>query len=89
MKIARDQLIAAIETSHSGCQGEEGCIHAEVLAASLSELEDYATKALAGIGGINPVLSVLAAGIHLGYRLHEIVSGDAIPMTPEQKAMVN
>ena len=73
----------AIVSSGANCT-DEVCQHSDAIQANLQEALADATAAAqhALINGLNPILGVLAEGIHVGYRLAQLQFGKATPAEP-------
>ena len=95
MPITKEMVEDAVRTAHHECRGPEGCIHAPAVAASMTSVEHTIARAIRSManekGEIeDPALAFLGAfyaGLHVGYRLHQIVAAE--PELPFDSKEVN
>jgi len=75
MEITQEQVKEAIKTAHAQCRGE--CIHAAAFADCMDRVVDEAeTAALIGERRGSPALAAYFEGMHVGFRLAQIVQAE-------------
>ena len=79
--ITTEMFQKALKTAHEPCR--EDCVHADAFQESEKVIEEEIAKCVgyALTTGVSPALMLLSAGIHIGYRLHQL----EIEPTPKEK----
>lgn len=84
--ITKDLLTQAIMTAHHECRGsEEGCIHAAAVSECTKLVDRTILRAIEALSDepeadeARIMLSVFFHGMHVGYRLNQLVS---LPTSP-------